>query len=214
MKRHVLLLRVALILGAVAFLGLLTGVGLVFSGPPITFPTPTPTPTLTPALLPTPTPTLTPILLPTPTAAPSPTLLPSAPALPTATPQPIATPTPQGKSITVTDNDVTPYLPIKDAWVHFLPNNEIRVGYKILGVRVKCGVAEGKIYLEGVPPWLDLTNIDKNAPTYSRREGNRIILTGIPPWFDLTRFDKDLTKMPTILSLHTEEGQATVVYLP
>ncbi len=168
-------------------------------------------------LLPTATPPATAVpTFPAPKVTSKPTLPPT-PA-PTSTPAATPTPTPipleSLRKVTLKDEEVTPLLPVKSAWLHFLPDNEVRVGYKGLGFKMKIGINGGRLYADGVPPWLDVSLIDKDAPKYSIREGSRIIVTGFPAWFDLSKYDKDLTVMPELVALETQEGQATVYYKP
>lgn len=133
---------------------------------------------------------------------------------PTPAPEMTATPTLQTRTITMTDEQVVPYLPIEGTWVHFLPGSKVRVGYKALAWRVDIGVEEGRLWIDNVPPWIDLAAIDKDAARYSARENGRIWLVATPSWLDISRFDKDVTGLPYIVGVQTDDGRITITYLP
>ena len=41
----------------------------------------------------------------------------------------------------------------------------------------------------------------------------RIWITGMPPWLDLSRYDPEVTEMPTVVSIETGDGTAQINYI-
>ncbi|MFH1003811.1 MAG: hypothetical protein V1780_06680, partial [Chloroflexota bacterium] len=107
----------------------------------------------------------TPAALPQPQPAGEPAASP-APAAPATPPEP-----PAVRSVTITDEEVIPLLPISGATLHFLPGNQAQVGHpsvpRLFWPRVNLGATGGRLWLSGIPSWLDLSLIDDNINDYT-----------------------------------------------
>lgn len=44
-------------------------------------------------------------------------------------------------------------------------------------------------------------------------ERGKIWVTGMPPWLDLAKYDPEVTKMPTVVSIETGDGTAKIKYI-
>lgn len=45
-------------------------------------------------------------------------------------------------------------------------------------------------------------------------EKGKLWVTRMPPWLDISRYDPEVTKLPTIVSVETEEGEIKISYAP
>ena len=85
--------------------------------------------------------------------------------------------------------------------------------HPFLSVTVDVGVSEGRLWLDGIPSWINswFKHIIGGYTSYS--EG-KLFLTELPPWFDPTEeIAPDVTELPTFESITTEEGKAIITYV-
>jgi len=76
------------------------------------------------------------------------------------------------RSIVVTDDDIEPMLPLSGGSLHFIPGNKAQVGHKLIPIKpvLALGVTEGRLWLSGIPSFINLEGIDKNIYHYFSRE--------------------------------------------
>ncbi len=140
---------------------------------------------------------------------------PAEPAPPEPTPAEPIPAEPTIRTWTLTDAGATRLLvkPIRGSSVHFMPENKAELRYYIMRITVAVGVSEGRLWLDGVPPSIGyaLRPIIGRYTSYSER---KLFLTEMPPWFDPTEeIAPDVTELPTIESITTEEGKAIITYV-
>jgi len=94
-----------------------------------------------------------------------------------------------------------------------MPGNKAELRYSFIRITPAVGVSEGKLWLDGVPSWI--SNLLKYAiGSYTSYSERKLFLTGLPPWFDPTEeIAPDVTELPTVESITTEEGKAIITYV-
>ena len=130
----------------------------------------------------------------------------------------VARPVPTGPAVrtwTLTDDGATQLLLklLPGGRVHFKPGNEVELRYFVAKFTPAIGVSEGKLWLEGIPSWLPnyLSGVIGGFTDYSE---HKLFLTALPPWFDPTEeIAPDVTQLPTVEAVTTEEGNAIITYV-
>ena len=119
------------------------------------------------------------------------------------------------RTVTWTDADATCLLvqAIRGAEAHFLPDNKVQLEYyAVLKFSFDCGVDEGKLWLGGVPTWV-VQFLSGSIGEYTSYRDGKLFLMALPPWFDPTKeLAPDVTELPTMESINTEEGEAIITY--
>lgn len=108
------------------------------------------------------------------------------------------------RSVVVTDEEVLPLLPLDGARLHFMPGNKIQVGYKSIPVQpvINFGVSEGVLWFNGIPSWIDLSQIDESIDDYLSR------------WTPAWSFTVDTSAAATASVITTEDGLFTADTTP
>jgi len=108
------------------------------------------------------------------------------------------------RSIVITDEDVLPLLPFEGARLHFIPGNNIKVGYKSIPIQptINCGVSEGMLWFSGIPSWLDLSKVDGNIDNYISR------------WTPAWSFTVNTSDISVTSTIFPEDGLCTANITP
>ncbi|MFQ6121946.1 MAG: hypothetical protein ACE5LA_02675 [Dehalococcoidales bacterium] len=205
MKRLVLVVTVVLVLG------------LISCAPPAP-PAPVPIPTPAPVPTPEPTPAPEPMPEPVPPTIPAPTPVPTPPP-PEPPPEPVppepSPPQPTMRIWTLTDAGATRLLGrrLGGSSVHFMPENQVELRYYFVKITPIVGVSEGKLYLDGVPRWI-ASWLKPIMGGYTSYSDSKLFLTDLPPWIDPTKeIAADVTELPIVERIITEEGKAFIRYV-
>ena len=99
--------------------------------------------------------------------------------------------------------------------VHFMPENEVEFNNELFakeGITFTVGVSDGKAWLDGVPEWI-YVGLQHIIGSYTSYSEPKLFLTALPPWFDPTvEVAPDVTELPIVESIITEEGKAIINY--
>jgi len=139
-----------------------------------------------------------------------------------------------GDTIAVTDMGAYEYVPTTRTWtltdaeatrlacealpgssVHFMSENRVEFDHELCtmgGITFTVGVSDGKPWLDGVPEWIFI-GLEPIIGSYTSYAEPKLFLTELPPWFDPTvEVAPDVTALPIVESIITEEGKATITY--
>jgi hypothetical protein len=140
---------------------------------------------------------------------------------------PISDVDPNTRTVTLRDSDL-PEPPIDGMTFHFVAPQtgeagpgKLRASYGILSWSIWFGITDGQLWIynlpkrENVPTSLqsfyDYLGIDEYT-VYTEEDG-KYWFTELPPWLDLSKYDPDVTTMPTLVSVASASGQATIQYI-
>lgn len=141
---------------------------------------------------------------------------PPEPIPPKPTPPKPAPPKPTIRTWTLTDAEATHLLvkPISGSSIHLMPGNKAQLRYyNLISINTTVGISEGKLWLDGIPPWIH-SFIKSTIGSYTSYSERKLFLTELPPWFDPTEeIAPDVTELPAFESITTEEGKATITYV-
>jgi len=94
-----------------------------------------------------------------------------------------------------------------------MPENKVQLRYYLFKITPTAVVSEGRLCLEGIPQWIG-NKVKYFFGSFTSYSEGRLILTRFPEWFDPTEeIAPDVTELPPIESITTEEGKATITYL-
>lgn len=154
-----------------------------------------------------------------------------APVATTPPPTQTPTPTPEIRKYTITDEDL-PQPPLQGLTFRFLSPGEgdpgpgkMRAKYLALSKSIWFGVAEGNMWLYGLPSPEGLIFFPQSIQQFIQnylgigehtqytKEDSRYWITDLPPWLDLAKYDEDVTEIPYFISVETTDGKATISYM-
>ena len=94
-----------------------------------------------------------------------------------------------------------------------MPENKVELRYYFVRITPTVGVSEGKLCLDGVPRWIG-SWLGPVMGSYTSYSEPKLFLTDLPPWVDPTEeIAPDVTGLPTVESITTEEGKAIITYV-
>ena len=116
---------------------------------------------------------------------------------------------------TLNDAEATRLLvkPISGSSIHFMPENKAVLRYYFIRITPTVGVSEGRLWFDGIPPWIH-SYVKPMVGSYTSYSEGKLFLTELPPWFDPTEdIAPDVTELPTFESITTAEGKAIITYV-
>jgi hypothetical protein len=133
---------------------------------------------------------------------------------------------PNIRTVTLTDSDL-PSPPISGMTFHFVSPaaadtapGKLRASYGIMSWSIWFGITDGQLWVFNLPKkenmpeslqsFYDYLGIDEFT-VYTEEDG-KYWFTSLPPWLNISQHDPDVVTMPTLVSVASASGLATIRY--